>query len=61
VVLNMIQERADERSVEIVQRELRRRFLKLLLGKSKKQPERIAVRGDGVGAGVDHNFVLTEF
>jgi hypothetical protein len=48
----MIQESADERSVEIVQHELRRRFLKLLLGKSEKQPEGIAVRGDGVGTGL---------
>jgi hypothetical protein len=52
VVLNVIQERADERRVEIVQRELRRRFFELLLGKTEKQPERIAVRDDGVGTGL---------
>jgi hypothetical protein len=52
VALNMIQESADKRGVEIVQHKLRRRFLKLPLGKSEKQPEGIAVRGDGVGAGL---------
>jgi hypothetical protein len=52
VVLDMIQESTDKRSVEIVQHKLWRRFLELLLGKSEKQPECIAVRGDGVGAGL---------
>jgi len=49
VILDVIQERTDERRIEIVQRELRGRFFEMLLRKSEKQPERIAVRGDGVG------------
>jgi hypothetical protein len=51
-VLNVIQECTDERRVEIVEHELRGRFFEVLLGKSEKQPERIPVRGDGVGTGL---------
>ena len=51
-VLDMIQESADERSVEIVQSEFGRRLVEMFLGKCEKQAERIAVGGDGVRAGL---------
>jgi len=52
VFFTMIEESADERGVEIVQRELGREFVELLLGEPEKQPEGVAVRGDGVRAGL---------
>jgi hypothetical protein len=52
VFFTMIEESADERRVEIVQRELGREFVELPLGEPEKQPEGVAVRGDGVRTGL---------
>ena len=51
-LLEMVEERADQRSVEIVDVELERLLAGPLVGEAEQQPERVAVGGDGLGAGV---------
>ena len=46
------EERADQRRVQIVDVQLERLFAGLLVGEAQQQPERVAVGGDGVRAGV---------
>jgi hypothetical protein len=52
VVFEVGEERADQRRVKVVDIELERLFAGLLLGEAQQQPERVAVSGDGVWAGV---------
>ena len=52
VVLQVLEERADQRGVEVLEVELRRRLAGPLLRKAEQQPEGVAVCGDGVRAGV---------
>ena len=51
-LLEMVEERADQRSVDIVDVELERLLAGPLVGEAEQQPERVAVSGDGLGAGV---------
>lgn len=52
VGLEVVQERRDQRGVEIVDVEPGRRLPGVLLGEGQEQPERVAVRGDGAWAGL---------
>src|SRR3546814_1195452 len=45
------EERADERRVELTQVETRRRRGDLVVREAEQEPERVAVGGNGVGAG----------
>jgi len=46
----MVQERADERRVEVIDVELKWLFAGLVVGEREKQPEGVAVGGDRLGA-----------
>jgi hypothetical protein len=50
VLLDMIEKRADERGIQIVQREGRGRLAEPLLCKPEQQPKRIAIGRNGMGA-----------
>ena len=50
VLLDMIEKRADERSIQVVEREARGRLVEPLLGKPEQQPKRIAIGRNGMGA-----------
>src|SRR5665811_710125 len=52
LVLEVIQERADQRRVEIGKVEFARLFAGLLLSEVQQQPERVAVGDKGAWAGV---------
>jgi hypothetical protein len=52
LVLEVIQERADQRCVEIVEVELAGLLAGSLVGESEKQAQRVAVGRDRVRAGV---------
>ena len=45
------EKRPNEGSIKVFELELRRGFLKAFSGKAEQQPERVAVSGDGIGAG----------
>jgi hypothetical protein len=49
-VFEVIEEGADQRSVEIDQLELARPFASALCGEAEQETERVPVGGDGVGA-----------
>ena len=50
--LEVVEERADQLGVEVVERQPRRRPADALLAEGEQQPQRVAVGGDGVRAGV---------
>lgn len=50
-VLDVVEERADERSVEVLQAESLGADARPRLDEAEQKPERVAVGGDGVGAG----------
>jgi hypothetical protein len=50
VLLEVVEERADQRRVEIVDVQLERLLAGLLLREAKQQPERVAVGGDRLRA-----------
>ena len=52
VFFEVLEERADQRRVEIVDVQLERLLAGLLLGEAQQQPERVAVGGDRFRAGV---------
>ena len=52
VVFEVVEERADQRRVEIVEVQLERLLAGLLVREAQQQPERVAVGGDRLRAGV---------
>jgi hypothetical protein len=52
VVVQMIQERANRRRVQVIDREAERRLVGLMRGEQQQQPDRVPVGGDGSGAGL---------
>jgi hypothetical protein len=53
VFLQVAQERADERRIQILRRQQRRRFAETHLSKSQEQSKRVAVAGNRMRAGVE--------
>jgi len=51
LVLEMLEERGDQRRVEIVEVKPRRLFARSLLGEGQQQSQRVAVGGDRMRAG----------
>src|SRR5271166_6524160 len=60
--LQILQKRADERRVQIVERQNRRWLAKSSLRKGEQQPKRVSVRSDRVGADIalTHEVTLDE-
>jgi hypothetical protein len=52
IVFEMGEERANQRRVEVVDVELKRLLAGLPVGEAEQQPERVAVGGDRLRAGV---------
>ena len=52
IMLEVVEERADQRRVEIIEVKLGWLFADLSCGELEQQPERVAVSGDRPGAGV---------
>jgi hypothetical protein len=50
VLLDMIEKRADECSIQVLEREARRRLSEALLRKPEQQPKRITIRRHGMRA-----------
>ena len=51
LVFEVVEERGDQRRVEVLELERRRRLAGLLLGEGEQQPEGVAIGGDRVRAG----------